>query len=106
MAKSTIDNKELLNLIEKKKMTALQICEKCEISMGTLKRRHHVLVMNERRFIELPGLMEPSNEVELKRGGINLSMKKLAALECPFEIGAKFSIEINPKTKKILLTAA
>ena len=99
----TTDNKTLLNLIEKKKMTAQQICEKCEFSIGTLKRRHHVLMMNERRFIDVPGLFDPDNVAELKKGGIVMSMKKLTALDCPFEIGSKFTIAVDKK--KIVLTA-
>ena len=102
----TTDNKTLLNLIEKKKMNAQQICDKCKFTMGTLKRRHHVLMMNERKFIDIPGLFDPDNVAELKKGGIVLSSKKLTALECPFEIGSKFSIDINQKSKQIVLTAA
>jgi hypothetical protein len=72
--------------------------------MGTLRRRHHVLIMNERRFIEIPGLFESENEVELKKGGVTISMKKLDALKCPWPQGTKFQIEINHKTKKVVLT--
>ena len=57
-------NTELLEMIEKS-MDAKAICEKMSITMGTLRRRHHVLMMNERKFIEVPGLFESDNEVEL-----------------------------------------
>jgi len=100
------DNKTLLNLIEVKKMDAKSICAKCGFTMGTLKRRHHVLCSNERRWIELPGLFDPDNVVELKKNGVTISAKKLTALDCPHDIGTKFSIDIDQKSKKIVLTAA
>ena len=104
--KSIIDNKTLLAMIETEKLNATQICEKSGFNIGTLRRRHHILLMNEQRFIDIPGLFDPDNIAELKKGGVTLSMKKLAALKCPHEIGTKFTIEINHKTKKIVLTAA
>ena len=99
-----IDNKTLLNLIEKKKRNANQICEKTGINLGTLRRRHHVLMLNERRYVDLPGLFDPDNVAEMKKGGITLSAKKLAALDFPHDIGTKFSIDINQKSKKIVLS--
>ena len=104
--KSIIDNKTLLAMIENEKLNASQICEKADFNIGTLRRRHHILLMNEQRFIDIPGLFDPDNIAEMKKGGITISAKKLDALNCPFEIGAKFSIDINSKTKKIVLTAA
>ena len=98
MAKSIIDNKALLAMIETKKLNAVQICEKADFNIGTLRRRHHVLMMNEKRFINVEGLFDPDNIAELKKGGITLSMKKLDALQNPHEIGTKFQIEVNHKT--------
>ncbi len=105
MSKSIITNSQLLDFIESKKLNANQICEKANFNIGTLRRRHHVLMMNEQRFIDIPGLFDPDNIAELKKGGITLSMKKLDALKCPHDIGTKFQIEVNHKTKKIVLTA-
>ena len=105
MSKSIITNSQLLDFIETKKLNASQICEKAEFGIGTLRRRHHVLMLNERRYIELPGLLDPDNIAELKKGGITISAKKLDALKCPHDIGTKFQIEVNHKTKKIVLTA-
>lgn len=105
MSKSIITNNHLLEMIETKKLNAQQICEKSRCSIGTLRRRHHVLMMNERRFIEIEGLFDPDSIAELKKGGITLSMKKLDALKNPHGIGTRFQIEINHKTKKIVLTA-
>ena len=101
----TITNAQLLEMIETKKLNAVQICEKAGFNIGTLRRRHHVLMMNEQRFINVAGLFDPDNIAELKKGGITLSMKKLDALKNPHEIGTKFQIDINHKTKKIVLTA-
>ena len=101
----TITNAQLLEMIEKKNLNAGQICEKAGFNIGTLRRRHHVLMMNEQRFINVNGLFDPDNIAELKKGGITLSMKKLDALKCPHDIGTKFQIEVNHKTKKIVLTA-
>ena len=92
-------------MVENKNLNANQICEKAEFNIGTLRRRHHVLMMNEQRFINVDGLFDPDNIAELKKGGITLSMKKLDALKCPHDIGTKFQIDINTKTKKIVLTA-
>ena len=100
----TITNPQLLEMIETKNLNANQICEKAGFNIGTLRRRHHVLMMNERRFIEIEGLFDPDNQVEQKKGGITISMKKLDALKNPHEIGTKFQIEVNHKTKKIILT--
>ena len=61
-------------------------------------------MMSERRVIEIEGLFDPDNIAELKKGGITLSMKKFDALKNPHEIGTKFQIEVNHKTKKIVLT--
>jgi len=83
------DNKTLLNLIEKKKMNAQQICDHCGFSIGTLRRRYAVMVMNYRKFIDVPGLFDDVF-AELKKGGIVLSAKKLTALDCPHDIGTKF----------------
>lgn len=105
MAKTILDNKMLLNLIEKKKLNAQQICDKTGFNIGTLRRRHHVLMLNERRYVDLPGLFDPDNVAELKKGGVTISAKKLAALDCPHDIGTKFTVVINQKTKKIVLTA-
>jgi hypothetical protein len=105
MSKSIITNSQLLDFIETKKLNAGQICEKAGFNIGTLRRRHHVLMLNERRYIELPGLLDPDNQAELKKSGITISMKKLDALKNPHEIGTKFQIEVNHKTKKIVLTA-
>ena len=99
-----ITNTELLNYIEKEKLNAQEICQKADIKMGTLRRRHHILMLNEHRFIDIPGLIEDDNTVELKKGGITLSTKKLDSLKNPHELGTKFSIEINHKSKKIILT--
>jgi hypothetical protein len=104
MPKSIITNSQLLDFIETKKLNAGQICEKAEFGIGTLRRRHHVLMMNEQRFINVDGLFDPDNVVEQKKGGITISMKKLDALKNPHEIGTKFMIEVNHKTKKIILT--
>ena len=101
----TITNAQLLEMIENKNLNAGQICEKAGFNIGTLRRRHHILMMNEQRFINIPGLFDPDNQAELKKGGITLSMKKLDALKNPHEIGTKFQIEVNHKTKKIVLTA-
>ena len=106
MAKSIIDNKTLLAMIETEKLNAQQICEKADFNIGTLRRRHHILLMNEQRFIDIPGLFDPNNQTELKASGIVISSKKLEALKCPFQIGAKFTIEVNTKSKKIVLSAA
>ena len=62
--------------------------------------------LKEQRFIDIQGLFDPDNQAELKKGGITLSMKKLDALKCPHDIGTKFTIEVNQKTKKIVLSAA
>ena len=102
MSKS-ITNSELLNLIEKEKLNAKQICEKSGISIWTLRSKHHVLVCNERKFIDIPGLFEAENIVEMKKG-ITISAKKLDALKCPWPQGTKFTVDINQKTKKITLT--
>ena len=53
MAKSIIDNKTLLAMIETEKLNASQICEKADFNIGTLRRRHHILLMNEQRFIDI-----------------------------------------------------
>ena len=103
--KKIIYNKALLAIIETEKLNAQQICEKADFNIGTLRRRHHILLMNEQRFIDIPGLFDADNQTELKKGGITLSAKKLAALKCPHDIGTKFQIDINAKTKKIVLTA-
>ena len=57
MSKSIITNSQLLEMIEKKKLNAGQICEKAGFNIGTLKRRHHVLMINARRFIELTAFL-------------------------------------------------
>ena len=106
MAKSIIDNKALLAMIETEKLNATQICEKSGFNIGTLRRRHHILMMNEQRFIDIPGLFDSDNQTELKKGGITISAKKLDALKCPHEIGTRFTIDVNQKTKKIVLSAA
>lgn len=95
------DNKQLLTMIEKG-MNAEEICNKVGFNISTLRRRHHILVMNFRKYIELPGLFEPDNVAELKKGGIVLSSKKLASLDCEFKVGNKFSIAVDKK--KITLT--
>ena len=99
MSKSIITNSQLLDFIETKKLNASQICEKAGFNIGTLRRRHHVLMLNERRYIELPGLLDPDNQAELKKGGITLSMKKLDALKCPWSQGTKFEISIDSRQK-------
>jgi hypothetical protein len=105
MSKSTLTNQQLLELIEKEKLNAKQICEKAGISIWTLRKRHHVLMMNEKRFINVEGLFEPDNIAELKKSGISISMKKLDVLKNPHSIGTKFQIDINAKSKNIILTA-
>jgi hypothetical protein len=105
MKKSTLTNSQLLDLIEKEKLNAQKICEKAGISIWTLRKRHHVLMMNEKRFINVEGLFDPDNVAELKKGGISISAKKLDALKNPHSIGTKFQIDINAKSKKIVLTA-
>jgi hypothetical protein len=69
MSKTTITNTQLLEMIESKRLNANQICEKAGFNIGTLRRRHHVLMMNERRFIEIDGLFDPdkSSQVEKRR---------------------------------------
>jgi hypothetical protein len=62
-------------------------------------------MMNEKRFINVEGLFEPDNIAELKKSGISISAKKLDALKNPHSIGTKFQIDINAKSKKIVLTA-
>ena len=91
----SITNDQLLTLIKEKKLNAEQICKKCKFSIGTLRRRYAVMTMNFRKFIDLPGLFEPENVVEMKRGGIVLSAKKLNDLESPFKLGQKFTIDIS-----------
>ena len=103
MTKTITDNKTLLNLIETKKLNAKQICEKADFNIGTLRRRHHVLMMNEKRFIQIDGLFDAENQAELKKGGITLSKKKLEALKCPFTQGQKFEISIDAGKKGIML---
>ena len=95
----TITNTQLLEMIESKKLNANQICEKAGFNIGTLRRRHHALMMNERRFIEIEGLFDPDNQAELKKGGITISMKKLDALKCPWPQGTKFEISIDSRQK-------
>ena len=97
MSKAIIDNSQLLEMIESKKLNAKQICEKAGFNIGTLRRRHHVLIMNEKRFIEIDGLFAADNQAELKKGGITMSKKKLDALKCEFPQGTKFEISIDKK---------
>ena len=105
MKKSTITNSQLLDLIEKEKLNTKQICEKSGISIWTLRKKHHILMMNEKRFINVEGLFEPDNIAEMKKSGISISAKKLDALKNPHSIGTKFQIEVNAKSKVIVLTA-
>jgi len=57
-----------------------------------------------RKAVDLPGLFDPDNIVQMKKGGVTISAKKLAALDCPHDIGTKFTIDINQKSKKIVLS--
>ena len=80
MGRVALENKDLLKMIEQG-MSAQEICKKAQIDMNTLKRRHHNLMINEKRYIELQGFDKEKTTIRRKRMGILINNRMLDILK-------------------------
>ena len=84
-----------------KKLTASQIVEKAKCSIYTLQNRWAVLQSMSQEKLYVPDGLFTTNTITITKTGCRVPIVKLT--EFGFEIGQKFSINFDQKSKSILL---
>ena len=99
MTKTIVTDEQLMEMIDKG-MNAQQIIEKADIKMYTLKRRYTNLMIAQKKFFEIPGLIQAKDEISFKATGATVGKSILE--EYGFKSGDRFKVSFNGKKDKTI----